>query len=76
MKDIEEFKTGELITVSEGEHSDYHVNGLFKVLVTFNAQELLVKWVEETKREVVDGKVDSDYTNENIKYLIALLCDY
>lgn len=69
MGKIEVFKIGELMTASEGEYSDYRVNGLFKVLIEFDAQELLVKWAEETGREINDGIVNCDDKNENIEYL-------
>ena len=42
------FKKGELMTVSHGEYSDYCVMGLFRVLVDFNAEEVLQVWVKES----------------------------
>ena len=39
MEIVPMFKVGELMTVSRGSYSDYCVQGLFKVLRDFNAQE-------------------------------------
>lgn len=69
MAKIEIFKAGELMTIAQGVFSAYYVNGLFKVLVEFDAQELLIKWAKETGREINDGVVPPDCKNKNLEYL-------
>ena len=35
---------GELVAISNGEYSDYCVNGLFKVLKDFDAKQMAIEW--------------------------------
>ena len=49
---IEVFKVGELMTTTTGEYSDYCVNGLFKVLIEFDAQDKFIEWAKETNEEI------------------------
>lgn len=67
-KPIETFKQGEHLTVAEGEYSDYCVNGLFRVVRDFDAQEQLVLWAAETGRELTEGAVEHD-DSEKITYI-------
>ena len=67
---IADFKKGEFMTVAEGEYSDYCVNGLFKILKTFNANDCLVRWANENKRTINElGTVEDDYDFEGIEFL-------
>ncbi|MCK5606151.1 hypothetical protein KAR91_29905 [Candidatus Pacearchaeota archaeon] len=62
MEIVPMFKVGELMTVSSGSYSDYCVQGLFKVLRDFNAQEQMVLWVNETGRVMSEhADVEADY---------------
>ena len=69
MSKIRKFQKGEFMTTSEGEYSDYCVNGLFKVLIDFDANTLLQSWANETGRKLESGVVESDHVNENIDFL-------
>ena len=69
---IKIFTEGELMAISTGEYSDYCINGLFKVLISFDAQEKLEEWAKETGRALVDGEVKSDYMNKEIEYMAWL----
>lgn len=58
MEEIKRFEVGELITIASGEYSDYCVNGLFRIIVEFDAQEQLKRWAEATDRKMdADGDV-------------------
>lgn len=66
---IKNFNVGELVALSTGEYSDYCVNGLFVVLKNFDAQVLLDDWAKETGRELVNGTVRADYSNQQVDFI-------
>jgi len=67
-EDIKTFVKDELIALSNGEYSDYRVNGLFKALKGFDANAELLRWAHETSRKVnSDGSVP--YTPEGISFM-------
>lgn len=70
MKKIEAFRAGELMSIASGEYSGYCVDGLFRVLVDFDAQELLLEWAKEIGGEVdADGLVPPVSGDKNITFL-------
>ena len=57
---MRDFKTGEFITLAEGDYSSYVVNGLFKVIEDFNIDELherfLVEVAPQTAEDIEWGR--------------------
>lgn len=69
MDKIEVFKVGELMTMSSGEYSDYCVQGLFKVIIDFDAQQKLAEWAEENGKELKGGGVYSGWSSRGVDFL-------
>jgi len=65
---ILDYKEGSFLMISSGEYRDYEINGLFKVLKDFNANDQLLAWAEETDRKLVNMIVQRDSLNKNINY--------
>lgn len=48
------FVKGELVTLSNGEYSDYCVNGLVRVLKDFDASVLIKEWAKDNAVKIND----------------------
>jgi len=49
------YEVNELMTIAKGEHSDYCVQGLFKVVKQIDAKELLSVWAKSRGLETRGG---------------------
>lgn len=67
---IVDFEKDSFLILSSGEYSDYIVNGLFKVLKKFNAEDKLNEWAKETGRKYSrdDEGIIDDYGNNEIGF--------
>lgn len=59
MRDLK-YKKDELILITSGEYSDYMHDGLFKVLIDFDASDLIEQWAVSNAKltECYDGIID------------------
>ena len=67
------FKKGDLITVAQGEYSDFKIRGLFRVNFDFDAKEMLKHWAKSTGRHMrSDVQVQYDFENNKIEFIEML----
>jgi len=83
---LPKFDRGDWLMLEEGDYSDRHVVGVFKVLREFSSNEVSAKYLEEFPEMIEEWKhdyshlvkwlIDNDYIGDEIDYRVASLGSY